>query len=246
MKDLVANYILSNPTSKAYWIDGGYEVGAEKQYVVAACGHRQINSLSWVDDSMGPRRTIGAVTGVNLGEFFSFFEGDLAFTANTYRKVKDLKLWQDVYGVKELMYEALSKRDGLYAKTEKSAFCRVCGLMLPLKVLTVDHQKAQTADVTAAILRVFRGLGLTKAGARGKKNTEAIAAWAAKVGGDTAPKGGTMAERTTLNVFGGIYYSVFKAAGALPALSTACTHHYLNLRPVCGPCNSRLRDQNIF
>jgi hypothetical protein len=50
----------------------------------------------------------------------------------------------------------------------------------------------------------------------------------------------------TLSDAGAIYYSVFEAMNRGADLQEACMHHYLNLRPLCGPCNSSLSNSNIF
>ena len=100
-------------------------------------------------------------------------------------------------------------------------------MLLPLKVLTVDHQKAQAAESSVPIVRVFRGLGLTSGGPKTyqvtRKNKKAVDAYAASVGGQTAQPG-NIGDRTTLNNAGIIYYSVFKAANLeTVSAKNACT-----------------------
>jgi predicted RNA-binding Zn-ribbon protein involved in translation (DUF1610 family) len=187
---------------------------------------------------------LAQVTGLQFTALVKYVED--AYKSSNYRNVKDNPQWRSVYGAEELNHLYISKQHGPLAKPEPSVACRSCGIVLPLKVMTVDHQSPQTGGEIGAICRVFRGLGLTKAGPKGKKNKAAIQANAAAVGGKVVEQTGTWSDRYTFNDVGTLYYSVMKGANQTAALADKCLHHFLNLRPVCGPCNSRLKNSGAF
>jgi len=247
----VTNYLIMNQHTDAYTINEGTVSRHPRHSVVADMGFMgTLDSLELKDYTNNNKPTVKAkITGQQFDKFLDFFEGELSFAASNYRDVKKLPLWRSTYGVTDILWEVWHKQHGKMGQSEPVTFCRVCGLLLPLKVLTVDHHKAQAAESSVPIVRVFRGLGLTSGGPKTfqvtGKNKKAVDAHAASVGGRTALPGG-IGERTTLNEAGIIYFSVFKAAKLEAALGEKCLHHYLNLRPVCGPCNSQLGKTNVW
>ena len=247
----VIKYLIGNQYSDASTIDEGTVSKYQRHKVVADVGFLgSLTSLELRDYANNNKPIVKAtITGQQFDNFLKFFEGELSFTANNYRDVKTLPLWLSTYEVTDKLWEVRHKQHGSMAQLEPATFCRVCGLLLPLKVLTVDHQKAQAAESSVPIVRVFRGLGLTSGGPKTdqvtRKNKKAVDAYAASVGGQTAQPG-NLGDRTTLNNAGIIYYSVFKAANLEAGLGEKCLHHYLNLRPVCGRCNSQLGKSNVW
>ncbi|MCD9187271.1 MAG: hypothetical protein LUM44_12625 [Pyrinomonadaceae bacterium] len=234
MRDAVIRALLSNPTVNAYTIEQIMEVRLPGTYVRVNQGYNSINSLS-LSVNHTPVLTL---TGQQINNFFGYLAN--TYTVNTYRNVKHDATWRNVYGVQSCMFEKFDKTHGLMGEYLDATYCRRCRIKLPLKNLTIDHQKPQEGGRTVAILKIFRGFGLTRGGARGNKNTASIGSVAANVGGDASNSIGTYKERYELNEAGVIFYSAIREARQVPALEEACMHHYLNLAPVCGSCNSSM------
>lgn len=246
MKAEFVSAAVNNPAMKAYFLADGLEQPATGYLVRCNTGFHGIHSLDLVDQNVKPAKTVHTITGAQVDNFFSFFGVGMAYTAATYRKVKASAVWQAVYGVRGVTFQKEHKTHGLMISEEEAIACRVCRLVLPLRTITIDHQKAQEGGATAALIRVFRGFGLTRYAPTGKKNIQAVATYASQVGGDPNPTIGDRAGRYTLNEPGAIYYTVFRDSGKLDDLKNSCMNHYLNLRPVCGPCNSSLSNMNVF
>ena len=127
--------------------------------------------------------------------------------------------------------------------------CRQCGVLIPLKVASIDHQAPQTGGQDKAMLRFFRVADCTVGGGVGAK-FNAIHSLVHKdrnpIGNDVDPSSikSTKEERYTLNAAGLIYYSLIRHAGLLDEFARACMHSGFNLRPVCPPCNSRVSNGN--
>src|SRR5262249_51930159 len=123
-------------------------------------------------------------------------------------------------------------------------YCRECGAQMPLRMATLDHQQPKSNSANDALCRFFRALGLTKAGAAGRKTRSFSQHYAASVGGIDTPTGAAE-DRYILNEPGRIYYSLL---ACLPdytnTMADRCLHSIFNLRPACLPCNSSLRNTN--
>ena len=186
------------------------------------------------------------ITDAQVVAFFNFVN-QMGYHHGNYRNVKTLGVWRTVYNVQQMMFHKWDRVHGQMGQYEDATACRVCRVVVPLRMLSVDHQKAQQGGHGAAMMRVFRGLGLTDGAPHGNKNRDSLATNAAAVGGDPNAAGAGRQSRYTTNLAGAIYYSVLRNDDELlQVFLEACMHHYLNLRPVCGPCNSRLQNQNIF
>jgi len=247
------NAAVANPYIKAHFL----EDGVPKQlngHVVKVTTNSIRNAILQLDlFKVSSSQVLASITTTHIQAFFNFFGNNRGYTASTYSNVKQSPHWQAAYDVKERLFEINHKTHGSMWQQLDSTSCRQCGLIMPLRTLTIDHQKAQDGGGDAAIARVFRGLGLTNGPPKGRKNSLALETYAQSVGGtatnaqgDGPPPTTNRQGRYTLNNVGTIYYSVFKEAAALDLLQQACMHHYLNLRPACGPCNSRLRNLNIY
>jgi hypothetical protein len=237
---------ISNPAIKTYYVADGTEQLVSGFVIKVELDFRTVKSLTLMDASSHLQRPIWQITSAHIDAFFNNFGADKGYTKSTYRQVKNSPHWKAAYGVTPCTFQKNDRVSGLTVVSEDGVDCRVCRVILPLRIITVDHQKAQDGGGTAAMLRVFRGFGLTAGAPTGRKNTAALAAYASQVGGNSAPMKGERPGRYSLNAAGAIYYSVLREAKQIDALETACMHHYLNLRPVCGPCNSSLRNLNIF
>lgn len=238
---------LANQSMKAVALVNGAEIRGVDLVVRADTANRKIKKLSLVDTSRNPWFELCSLNEPQIIKFFEAFGPNKGFTKATYRNVKTVPEWQAVYAVKPLLFQKeLDKKTRAWGSVWLDATpCRECGIVLPLAILTVDHQKAQAGGGTAAIARVFRGLGLTIGSPTGVKGLATQQTYAAGLGGNAFAKQ-SKDDKSSMNNAGVIYYTVFKEAKALPQLEEACLHHFLNLRPVCGPCNSSLRNMNIF
>ena len=140
------------------------------------------------------------------------------------------------------------------AKSELSAPCMICGLVLPLRNLTVDHQRPQSGGEPEAVAITFRAFGLTNEGPHGPKGqkimdhfTRGAPLSAVLTQPGRAALGGiSVNARYTLNEMGTVLYSFVAAAGELERLKTNCMHGLMNLSPACGACNSSRGKQLKF
>jgi hypothetical protein len=175
---------------------------------------------------------------------FEEYTGEAWFkTHGTYRQIKSDSDWQALYGVEEIEYKYIdpkSRKAKIGMKIDV-VFCRHCGVQMPLRLATVDHQAPQSVGAYFALCRFFRALGLTKGAGTGKKTQQYRRDYAADVGGKTSTEVADWDSRYTLNRVGRIYYSMLAAGKdwTLP-MADRCMHSIFNLRPVCGPCNSSL------
>lgn len=237
----------SSERIKIFTLDGGVEKELPGFRITSEkTTNGKIMSVSLVDGSSVSKAKLDRT---QINEFHNFFGATYSY-GSKYRKVIDNELWQGVYNVD--LYHSFTGYDSRNGaprkKIEAAVACRKCFIILPTRIITIDHQAPQTGGTKLAILRIFRGLGLTAGGPRlNGKNYKSIQLTASKVGGDPAP---VMARPKTeplktLNDAGTLYYSVLKANDE-GWLGKACLHHYLNLRPMCGPCNSSLSNKNIW
>lgn len=190
-----------------------------------------------------------SLTAPQINTFFSFL--DRNSFGSKYRDVLKHGIWKAVYNVQEnFMLPAYDSRRNLDGhKSETVVACRKCFIKLPTRIITIDHQGPKSGGEMMAFFRVFRGLGLTDGGPRHMgKNYQSVVTMAALVGGksDVLPGTPRSVPLKTLNATGIIYYSILRHLGWLDWVKRRCMHHYLNLRPLCGPCNSSLSNRNIW
>lgn len=188
------------------------------------------------------------ITYDQAAKFFEYLR-DGSYAPTMYRNVKNNEHWKTAYGVQNYNFATKTKAGVSSSETLNGAACRKCNLILPLKILTVDHQRPQEGGSNLAILRFFRALGLTEGGPSiGGKNRAALARYAANVGGDSTIGAAASkdAKKYQLSSVGIIYYTVLWHGKFIGKLQEVCMHHYLNLRPLCGPCNSSLSNSNIW
>lgn len=149
--------------------------------------------------------------------------------------MKKVQAWKDFYGYKQIPAEYIDKQGNKKTTFEWAVPCRFCGLVTYEKLITVDHQNPQKGGEYFAVLKVFRGLGLTMSPPKGPKAAVTLKERAASVGGAW----GKVSEgKYRLSEAGTIYYSIIKAAGQWDLLKKKCMHSYLNLSPMCAYCNS--------
>lgn len=164
-----------------------------------------------------------------------------AYSSSTYRDIKTNVLWKQIYAVQAGAIDYWNKKTPASTKMVDKAFCLgACGLHLPLSVLTIDHQRPQSLTGLEVLMRMFRGMGLTMGAPAGFKNTQMMARWANDVGGNPdSTRSKDKDDQNTLSMQGVLYFSIFRHIGVpINELKDIAMHHFLNLRPMCGPCNS--------
>jgi hypothetical protein len=183
---------------------------------------------------------ISQISRAQAVSFCRYFNHNYSFPGN-HRDVKTALKWREVCGVFQYQFAKINKAAQTGTREMVDAtYCRgACGYILPLRTLTIDHQRPQSTGRYDAVARVFRGFGLTVDGPRGFKNNDALQMIAANVGGTlhAAPPATKTPAQKQLNNVGVIYYSILRH-NTLNVLLQNCMDHYLNLAPMCGPCNS--------
>ncbi|GHD70008.1 hypothetical protein [Jeongeupia chitinilytica] len=168
-----------------------------------------------------------------------------AFAKTQYANVSDDAFFHILYDVQDRPFSYI-ENGAPVTKHTPGAPCMVCGLLLPLRNLTVDHQRPQAGGELEAVLKTFRAFGLTREGPKGGKGQRilqhvsqgiALSAVSPKLG--RAPvQVGNLADRYTLTNEGAVLYSFIVAAGEREQLKSQCMHGLLNLQPMCQACNS--------
>jgi hypothetical protein len=142
----------------------------------------------------------------------------------------------------------------LTGKMELSIPCMLCGVVLPIRNMTIDHQRPQTGGAYEAILKTFRAFGLTKEGPKGEKGKKIKEHLFTGAQITTVPTkldrisvaGTSLNDRYTLNDEGTELYSFICASGNLEQLKIDCLHGLMNLQPACNSCNSSRGQQLKF
>ncbi|QJE01791.1 hypothetical protein HH212_18610 [Massilia forsythiae] len=169
----------------------------------------------------------------------------VAFARTQYGNVTDDILFQKLYDVKKRWLMYIEAGDSS-TREVWSAPCMICGLVLPMRNLTVDHQRPQSGGEIEAVLKTFRAFGLTMEGPRGGKGKivlQHITAGAQLEPVLTRPGrfglgGFNINDRYTLNDDGAVLYSFVVDAGEKALLQSQCMHGLMNLKPACQTCNS--------
>lgn len=188
-----------------------------------------------------------AAVTLNLGPVYAYAGSitAIAFAKTQYGNVVDDPMFHKLYDVQDRFLSYIE--DGAtITRSTPSAPCMICGFILPLRNLTVDHQRPQTGGVNEAVLKTFRAFGLTTEGPQGPKGrailahiTQGIQVGAVATQPARAVLGGTsLADRYTLSDIGTVLYSFVASAGETALLESQCMHGLLNLKPACGACNS--------
>jgi hypothetical protein len=218
------------------------------QFTITTDGaDRPINPIVTKISLLANGAEVATLTRPELKEFFSFVETN---TDSNYRNVKTNTLWRVVYCVQPLDFFKFDSKLNQTSRVKLEAtYCQKCGINLPLRNLTIDHQKPQQGGDIEAMLRVFRAAGLTVSTGSGQKNRYIQGQVAKSVGGNVnvLPRGqkGSDLDRYTFNDKGIIYFTMLQFYGLTDQMRQMSMHHVVNLRPMCGPCNSALRNTNI-
>jgi hypothetical protein len=184
-------------------------------------------------------------------EMRNFFDFVGQNSVNAYRNVTTNNLWRQLYGVRSKQYDTYdSKANQKGTAMHDATYCQRCGIILPLRNLTIDHQKPQKGGEVQAMLRVFRAAGLTRSTGSGTKNRFLQGQIAQTVGGNQTvlqrgQRGGDV-DRYSLSSKGIIYFTLLQHWNLAGEMLQMSMHHIANLRPMCGPCNSSLRNTNVI
>jgi hypothetical protein len=190
---------------------------------------------------------------------------EFSYAESTYANIVRQRLFRQLY---QFDTRSLNYINGTTAvqKMEDSFPCQHCGLIIPAEHVSIDHARPQKGGVTESVAKVMRMMGLTVGGAKGAKPVQlkvGVAAAAQNQGGLahglqrfqmnsnvqpvlTEPGRGMKAastqqeliDRYSLNWEGSLLYSLVIALNCVDVLETRCMHSLVNLRPLCGHCNS--------
>lgn len=188
---------------------------------------------------------------------------DIGLAPSTYAGIKGSSPWRKLYqhGKRKLWY---INGTTLQAGEDEDTFpCMQCGLVLPERLITVDHQRPQSGGEVEAVTKVLRAMGLTKGDPSGAKGKVFQAAFEKDrllgyvlfgIGAKPIPTrigrsvvhSSTLKERYTLTNAGAIFLSLAVAAGVYDELAKLSMHSLLNLAPLCQSCNSSKGDKKKF
>jgi hypothetical protein len=174
------NYAKNMGYIKAMTLDDADEKPKAGFKVRANVGYQNVNSLELLHVISSRTDVKAVITAANVRSFFDFFGAGFKYAPTMYRRVKTSPHWLAAYNVAPQAFNKIDRRTGaVSAPTEDGTICRRCEVVFPLRTLTIDHQRPQNGGSELAVLRVFRGLGLTKAGPRlNGKNRQALATYA--------------------------------------------------------------------
>ncbi|WP_147297860.1 hypothetical protein [Trinickia dinghuensis] len=200
------------------------------------------------------RRQVGGskwqiVQTVSLTQIQAFERiiSDHACNFGDHRAIMDLDKWKDFYHLEDRTISYVDKANqAVPPVAEPTVPCYDCGIVLPLKNITIDHQRPQAGNELEPLCKVFRAMGLTIDGPAKGKGLDAVATWRGQVGGLACQATNTRDAKYTLNDVGTIYYTLCDAASQYGELINDCFDHYINLRPLCGACNKPNRNASYY
>ncbi len=189
---------------------------------------------------------VAPVTRQQLVQFAAIIQQ--SYLDNHHRDVLQEAQWRGLYHVGQRVLSYLGG-DGLPlhpAPMTDTVPCADCGLVLPLRNIQIDHQRPFAGNDCEPVCKVFRAMGLTVGGPDGRKGGAVVAAYAAQVGGQQGPANATKGDKYTLSDRGAIFYTLVNWAGKSMLLEERCLNHIINLRPLCGACNTPNRNTRHF
>jgi hypothetical protein len=188
---------------------------------------------------------VAAVTQAQVTQFVNIIQR--SFTDGQHRQVLQNAEWRALYHVapRVLTYLGVNGAPLLPAPMGDTVPCRDCGLVLPFSNIDIDHQRPVAGNDLEPVCKVFRAMGLTQGAPTGRKGLHVNPAYSALVGGLPGAAAGLNA-KYTLNDVGQIYYTLVNWAGRSLIMQERCRNHIINLRPLCGSCNSPNRNVRHF
>jgi hypothetical protein len=198
-----------------------------------------------------PWVAVAPAASVTQGQMTAFvnFITNGTFAPHQYRNVFNDPGWRAFYNAAPRVLQYVSHANAAVVKPAvDSVPCFDCELVLPVDNMTIDHQRPQAGNPVEPTSKIFRALGLTQGGASGPKGVHFQAAHMVNVGGAGGAVGATLIQKYTLNDMGQIYFTIADWCGLVDnsELDDACMHHVINLRPLCGACNTPNRNVRHF
>lgn len=183
----------------------------------------------------------------------------LATVYAEYQATKETSLFRHIYhyGERDFIFMENGRE---VAKRLGSFPCLNCGIVVPEKLITMDHHHPQTGGKTLALLKVFRACWLaetTPSGSIGKfffkyasHSCEDLfevllspSVWPQVEFPYLPPSPApNITASHTLSDLGAILYSLLVHFKDLEGMSEWCMHSILNLKPLCLHCNSSKRN----
>ena len=188
-----------------------------------------------------PTDTGKSVTRDQVVQFVKILD-EHSYSPTVYTNVFNHTWWKAYYGFGSRSVKYMGATGEALGAAENTYPCHDCKLILPERLITVDHQRPQAGHAYEAVIKVFRAMGLAQGTPKGHKGQTVVGYWAGLVGGVSGPPSGSTDDRYSTNDIGSIYLTLVAWAGETAALETACMHHMINLRPLCPSCNSPTRN----
>jgi hypothetical protein len=189
---------------------------------------------------------VAPVTRQQLVQFVAIIQQ--SYIDNQHRGVLQQAQWRALYHVGQRVLSYLGQ-NGLPlnpAPMVDTVACADCGLVLPLRNIDIDHQRPFAGNDREPVCKVFRAMGLTVGGPDGHKGQGVVAAYMAQVGGLPGAANAALGDKYTLNDRGEIFYTLVNWAGKSLIMEERCRNHIINLRPLCGACNTPNRNTRHF
>lgn len=196
----------------------------------------------------GQKPNLHTLTVAHLKEIAGWID-TMYMTTGDYRRVLIDQNWRALFQVSQRSIRYVHGTTP--AKNDEDTMpCYLCGIVLPVSHITVDHVKPQVGGGDQAILKNLRnmGYGLTHAPGKGgvatAYATNQFQALPTKSGGMQAMGGDDgRAERYTLTNKGITFLSAAVAASSLQRVTDMCMHSLFNLKPYCAKCNIKKSNQ---
>jgi hypothetical protein len=233
------------------------ESGKDKLVVGGKIQFDQANNLVFIPN------TIAGLTYDQIWTIAMVID-ELSYAATTYGNIVNHRLFQQLYqrGQRPVAYV---KGTTFSTQSEDTFPCQICGIVLPASCIDIDHIRPKKGGELEAVAKVLRTLDLTVKGPTGQKspqlqstlqlarlhqqgmvtglnsfmNSGLLTAVPTRVG--RAPKiqpTSSLGDRYSLNWQGFLFYTVVKSLGSKTELEVRSMNSMINLRPLCGHCNS--------
>lgn len=207
----------------------------DSNYIICVCKNQNKVQVEVQDKQM--KNSLA----YDFGDFEKFADWikSTSYTKSTYANVKNNSTFKKLYQFDNRNIGYIhDKNFGVIQ--EETGPCMVCGIVLPIRLLSIDHKRPQTGGYNEAILKVFRVMGLTKEGPQGPKGIALQTNNIVSIG--TKPtrqklSGTSLDDRYTLNDKGIVFYSLAVQLNE-NILEEECMHNLVNLAPLCQFCNS--------
>jgi hypothetical protein len=183
-----------------------------------------------------------------------------------YSNAKANPVWRQLYHrqSRQLFFRTAIGNEALAGANIDSYPCHYCGIILPEKLIQVDHQLPKAGAPGAAILKTLHSLngGLTTSAAHGAKNIQAANIAASHVAAlatipvkgyafgkawnaPALPLGGAKALRYSLTPEGETFLTIAIMMLGEQRFTNECINSILNLVPACASCNGAAGKGNM-